>query len=749
MSDFLRDFSARHFAGQPRTSLLSAVIEGFDPETLLQALGSGHPHLQRLAAKKLQLSARTPEFMDVILSGLAGETSQRVGLLTALSFLPCAHEPALWVAVEEQLHDADPDVRRAAARVIVYQFPEHAHQLLPLLEREDSTETARLLCLSGRVDLIQPLLARFGFPERMPPPILGVLIDPGWLAAEYPGDPRQIGRLIEACGYSDAPVTEVTLDLLRRGFMYVSRDMIAAPAPETDRERILELCWQLLPEQLEMSRGDVAGVSLEDPRDQALFMAAAREADRANLEEWKARDPFSYRSLESPRVVACSHAHAPFVRRQLIELPLQLAEELGVPATHRGQFLVEHGRCFLETDEETRTEYELFLRCRWSRDETTCDNAGPKPDSRFPVRDEADFPVAHCSVLREFDRPPDDPGLSAGANSIRNVAEYLGRRHLSDWLLSRETGWRDFLPPIGCELQVPLIERNRSLAWKQALRSLGIPSPRRPEYRSMVEAAFPPSISFHAQALGPLLLHRLGLMPRPQDMALHISIQGDLGDEVRYLAFPSLFIRPSVRMRNRPEWTMTRVMSKGLVNINEDVVTCRDDQPATVRTEIRVFRCFVDEADSGLEVPLGYVDDIVSTHLLAAAMLSADPDFRGIINDYRAAVESAVSGLPAAFAELLHANYFESTGDPRDAGLLEFLPIMHSRRAVRAARWEGDLAGKLERLFLDIRRQHAERVFQHAIASSAVDPAMADDISWSANGAELRWPVTLLDSGSV
>lgn len=86
-----------------------------------------------------------------------------------------------------------------------------------LLEGEGASEYARLLCLSGRVDLARAVLASFGYPERLPPPILGVLIDPGWLAEEYPADPQGVGRMIEACGYSDAPVTDVTLDLLRRG----------------------------------------------------------------------------------------------------------------------------------------------------------------------------------------------------------------------------------------------------------------------------------------------------------------------------------------------------------------------------------------------------------------------------------------------------------------------------------------------------------------------------------------------------
>ena len=66
-------------------------------------------------------------------------------------------------------------------------------------------------------------------------------------------------------------------------------------------------------------------------------------------------------------------------------------------------------------------------------------------------------------------------------------------------------------------------------------------------------------------------------------------------------------------------------------------------------------------------------------------MLSDDPTFREIIMDYRAAIDAEVDDLPAAFSELLRANFYEATGDPRDAGLLEHLPIIRARRAVRLA----------------------------------------------------------------
>jgi hypothetical protein len=729
MADFLQDFATEHFAFAPRESLFTAILNRWEPATLLQALGSDRPQLQRIAGQKLRSLLHTPDFGAAVLAGLESTDEIRVGVLTALSFLPLPAEPAMRVAVEENLWHDSPRVREAAIRVIVFQWPERVFRTLPLLEREGAGEIARLLCLSDQPELIWPLLRFYGHPVRSPPPIIGMLVNARWLAGNYHDDPDAVGWLIRECGYSDGAVTKGTLELLQRGFMYVSAEMSAHPHPDEWRLRVLEICWSLLPESLGMAT--TGWVNLDNTLDTALFLAAVREADRSNLDELKSRDPFSYRAMESLQILVCSHAHTPYVRRQFLDKPLALAQELSVPPDQQGRFIVEHAGVLLQTDDESRTEAELFLRAKWSV-------ADPGP-IQFPVRSDDDFPAAKRAVLREFDDPSADDRFSPGTNSICALAAYLGMDSVADWLRRGEADASRFLPPIGCELQVPLVDRNRSLAWKQALRSFGIPSPRRPEYRAMVEAAFRPAASYHAMVLGPLLLRRLGLIDRAQDIALHVSIQGDLGDHVRYLAFPQLLMRPSRRLRDRPEWTLTRVMSKGLVNCNRDVETCRDDLPAECRTEIRVFRCFADDTPDGVGVRMDYIDDMIQTHLLAAALLSEDLACASIIAAYVQELKAWVATLPAVFGDLLHANFYEATGDPRDAALLDMLPIMRIRRDVKHVIRERGMQTEVEQTLLQIRTRFAREV-ELSLRSRLPRGEQSSALMWTESGCRPQLP---------
>jgi hypothetical protein len=103
----------------------------------------------------------------------------------------------------------------------------------------------------------------------------------------------------------------------------------------------------------------------KNPLDLELLIASVREADRTNLELEKRRSPFDYRRRATLRIVACSHATVRFVRRQFIDLAMELADELSVPENLRGTFLLEYGRVGLEIDDERHTEADLYLRSRW------------------------------------------------------------------------------------------------------------------------------------------------------------------------------------------------------------------------------------------------------------------------------------------------------------------------------------------------------------------------------------------------
>lgn len=328
----------------------------------------------------------------------------------------------------------------------------------------------------------------------------------------------------------------------------------------------------------------------------------------------------------------------------------------------------------------------------------------------FPVKQIDDFPWGLENWLeRPFASWKEDPELTKGANTICRLAANLGRFELIDWIKEKEKFWRGKVPPIGCEVQIPLGDRNTSLLRKQLLRRLGIPSPRRPEYRAMVEAAFRPSASWHAMLLGPMLLAELGIIDRPQELALHISIQGEMGRQVQFLAVCATFIH--MGRKRRPHYALTRVMSKGLVCRNRDVQDCLPEMKANCRTEIRLHRCFVEtDDDRNVRVDLSYADDILATHLLASAAMSPRPELAGIYASFCDEVATAINNLPPGFGEYMHADFYQSTGDPHDPRLLDMVPVVAKLKAIREIIRRENMREELERTFLGIRDRAAWRV---------------------------------------
>lgn len=742
MPDFLTELAETHYRCSPRQSLVAAAAERLDDDAaLVQAVTSRNLQLRRIAAKEIQKRLINPEFCNRLIDGLAGPADLCVGLLTVLSFVPALDESRFLAAILANLHSADEDVRTAAANVIALQFPEHVETLLPLLAQPGSHEIARILCHSEIPDVLWPLLEYYNFPAAPLPTIIGLLLTPEWLAQNFPGNPTAIDLLIRQFGYADRPATPRLLELLDQGFMYVSEAMTTDPQPAAWRHRLQEFAWALLPWSLQSERNETAQIRLKDPVDVALFLSAARESDRSNLAVCRSRNPLSYRTRESPASVTCMHAPSDYVRRLFIADAVASAQELGIPSDHHGRFAVEHARNVLDIDEESRMESDLLLRTRW----TTAARIGYRAldelvPARFPVLSALDFAAARLAVVRAFEAGPDDSRLSPGANSIARLANYVAIPEISANLIRLEAAYASYLVPIGCELQVPLLDKNTSLAWKQALRSFGIPSPRRPEYRAMVEVAFRPALSYHAVVLAPFLLREIGLIACEQEMALHISVQGDLGNAVNYLAFAQLLGR-----RGRPSAisSRTRVMSKGLVNCNRDVETICLDCPATCRTEIRVYRCLADATGGTLHLDTSFVDDVISTHLIASAMLSDRPGMQEPLDQFRQDLDALVAGLPAVFHDLLHANYYESTGDPRDAELLELLPIARIRREAKEVIARLNLAQELQERCRTILAICARQIHAAIVAES---PLLIDGtaLSISPYGLPYYFPPDLL-----
>jgi hypothetical protein len=264
------------------------------------------------------------------------------------------------------------------------------------------------------------------------------------------------------------------------------------------------------------------------------------------------------------------------------------------------------------------------------------------------------------------------------------LAACMGESTIANTLFQLEQTYAPFLVPIGIELQIPKVDSGVNLGWRQALRYLNVPCPRRPENLWMVEAAFRPAVSFHAPILGPLILCRLGLIREPQEMGLHISVQGNLGERVRSLVFPQLFVHLPRSSEHRPLARISRVMSKGLVHLNHEVECCRADMPPDCRTELRAFAVIAESPDQGVKLNPAYVLDMLSIQLLSSGMMSPEPSIQQIVQHYECELSDFVRTLPDAFQELYESNFYEATGDPEEMALLEQLPLVHKRQGSKS-----------------------------------------------------------------
>jgi hypothetical protein len=274
------------------------------------------------------------------------------------------------------------------------------------------------------------------------------------------------------------------------------------------------------------------------------------------------------------------------------------------------------------------------------------------------------------------------------------------------------------LCPVGVEIQIPSVDHNYHIGWKELFRAAGIRSERRVECGGMLEASLPPAVSTAPVRAFLNLLMTREVCSGEQDLGVHVSLQGDCGDDVRYLAFPQLFLNETVMKAPRPRDSMRLVMSKGLVHRNTDVEQCPWASPCTMRTELRVFKGAV-RFDGNPSISNQLADDIQQTHLLGSAFAAGADDqlprlqvgqrreLRQILEDYRRSISECAAAASQQTQQLLQADFFECTGDFRDAELLSHLNILRHLAAARdqaidSARFRSDLSR--------IRRDTASRV---------------------------------------
>ncbi len=264
-------------------------------------------------------------------------------------------------------------------------------------------------------------------------------------------------------------------------------------------------------------------------------------------------------------------------------------------------------------------------------------------------------------------------------------------------ILADERILKQHSPSIGIELQNTDVLKDRIYSWKQALEFLGIPSPYRPEYYRIVEAAFPPAWSPKAFLLAVPILIKLGYhQTGEQESAFHISVAGDLGKDSRYLAFPLLSFRNDrLKIDSDDDWfsRQTRVMSKGLIHRNRE---SREPDPASqspgVHTEFRTARLDYEDPAQKL-LNHSYEIFLPGMQAMAAALAASGKDaslrsesenlLAGIWENYRRELDGVYRDEKYRTAEFLDADWFESTGDPEDSAYLKKLPIMQTRLTLR------------------------------------------------------------------
>lgn len=689
-------------------SLLTTMARRLSRDTAVTLLGSESPRVRRVAADWLLARLTAEELEALLLPALRREDSICVGALELLRRQDLEPGELLHAPVVSLLKHDSSAVRRAAVATVVRRWPEDALLVLAEPQCRQDQQILRLLCLADDPKLTPPMLQAFGFPDRVPPPPVGFLVNASWLAEQHADHPHEVEWLIRECGYCDDAVTTDVLDLLSLGLSTVVPSMTAKGPADKWVERVRSLSWRLLSKATDAGARDVRPVDLNDPIDTALFLAAVRDVDRLLLAERRTNPVWDLRRLSAEPTAVCFHAPARHVRRLFLDDARAAAHGLHLSDEDLGEFVVDYARSTLEVVPERRIEAEQEWCERWQLRQ--------RPSASL-----------RSLIIGEFRRRIPDVAGSPCAQSICSLAELAGLdvRKLRQWLQTCEARWSSLGTPIGMELQIPGLDVQKRGPWKDLLVYLGIPSPDRPEFGGMLEASFRPARSWHAPLFAPALLHRLGVLAarESQEIALHISLQGDLNSQSRHLAFPQLFINRPMRHHPRPAAAMTRVMSKGLVHRNADLeqLDPSDRQQPAVRTELCVFRLESDQAGEWSSLRCRYFDDLVATHLLGSAMLSHCNVCREVSLAYGKAVAAAAASLGPEFERLLHSNFYESTGDPQDEVLMNQLGIFRAWLAIRHLVNEQSQPDELRQRFLSVRSIHLTLMIDHLTRDHGID----------------------------
>jgi hypothetical protein len=687
------------------TSLSQSIRNNLRPETIVASLSSPQRAERYLATEHLKENLEDQAYQIALSAALQSNVAFSPLLLDSLSSISALGTLPLFEILVACLSSNDVLIRRNSARVVAHCFGLRCRELSPWFGESGIRFEC---CFSGDLATAHALMRWYVEHDQTPDIAFGLLLTPTFvcdLASQFSEHASSLTRQFGYCADEDHAAA---IPLLEAGLWCVPTGLTEReqrPFEQRTESFVSELLALLKGQGTEEALGLDPSLSL----DQAALCGAVRSLDHQSFVQHKFENRLHARQFENVRRALCKHAPFNFCRKILIENPLCDAEQLGISTTLRGQYLLEHAAALVTHDANLRIERMLYLKSRWA---SRKDQRAAVPSRwTFPVELDADAPELKYRVLTSqqlactrnyLDAP--SPGALAAARLLGTV----GRSDLIQPLFEAEENWKSVQCPLGIEIQVPFSPRRESdsLAWKQALRALGISSPRRPEYRTMVEASFPPSRAYHSQVLLPLALEQLGLFTEPVDMALHISFSGYLGPDVRYLLFAQQFINePMVRPRAT---RLARLMSKGFAHVNYDAMILDGVNHDGLRTELRACRFGYEGATEAAPLQRKFIDDIIETSILIAARQSTSSTVQQIWHDFGRQIDAATKQLPEVFETLLNADWYASTEEPSDEAFARRLPISLAWIAVRKCVAEQGLAVELRQLFGQIRMKCAE-----------------------------------------
>ncbi len=729
---------------QPPTSeirrLAACLKDCLDPDEVLQFLNSGCQPVQELALARLR-TMQAERDVSVSLQSALLKADTNAGVINALAML----QPETWMGECDQktllnsaIRSRRPEVQSAVARLICRQLPEHLGILIESL----SMPIARVLCFhAARGEFKSDIVATvvrwmiMRCDVRSASPVLGLLLTPEWLATCAVAEPALAKDLAEAFGFIDVTVTEWPEDLLSKGVCFVNSAMQTLSDDDVQHD-IAAIQRHLLiaagaldarsPALLTNGRA-IDDLNLQEPVHQGFFFAAIRESERTELKDRPLTNAFRFQTFqdEASDQVRFMHLPARLLKSLLIDEPQALAAHLCVPPTRLSRFLFEHAMIQLQPNEQ-RIESMLYLSARWAALRLNSyqnletlrpcktQNGNWRFSEAIPIVLNADEGEASLVSLRTK-----LSCLSAASTKVVSPCAAACLRLLKSFdhnkfddisaeLEMREQSWASALVPLGMEIQIPQVCDTKHIGWKELFRSIGIPSPRRPECGRMLELSLPPSATWHACCHLLELIAEQQVVQEEQDLAIHLSLQGDHGQIVSDLCFTQIFLNTSAFRLQRPASRMRHVMSKGLIHRNVDVVQCEWAATATCRTELRVIIAGVFKSEHGYRIDPEALACIRQIHLISSAAASSSSDLRKIAADYSGTLRNIVSSFPPSLQNLLDANFYESTGDYRAVELLSSLKILQLREEAR------DLAPgqkvALRQQLLELRQDNADRI---------------------------------------